>query len=110
RHTRSYGDWSSDVCSSDLSLKLFQELSADLNLNLFYSERGHFTLAHTDSTLRTMRWRAEVNKHMGVESEVITPAEILKICPYINIECGGHEIVGALYHPPGAVIRHDAVA
>ena len=25
-----------------------QELSQDLDLNLFYSERGHFTLAHTD--------------------------------------------------------------
>ncbi|HYF49078.1 MAG TPA: FAD-dependent oxidoreductase [Planctomycetota bacterium] len=94
----------------DKSVKLFQELSADLDLNLFYSERGHFTLAHSDATLRTMRWRAEVNKHMGVESRVIGPDEILKICPYINIECGGHEIVGALYHPPGAIIRHDAVA
>jgi sarcosine oxidase subunit beta len=94
----------------DQSLKLFQELSAELDLNLFFSERGHFTLAHSDSTLRTMRWRAEMNKHMGVDSAVIGPDEILKICPYINIECGGHEIVGALYHPPGAVIRHDAVA
>ena len=28
--------------------------------------RGHFTLAHTDADLRTMRWRAEVNKHLGV--------------------------------------------
>ena len=27
-----------------------------LDLNLFYSTRGHFTLAHTDASLRTMRW------------------------------------------------------
>ncbi len=95
----------------DESLKLFQELSADLDLNLFYSERGHFTLAHTDASLRTMRWRAEVNKHMGVDSEVITPEEIKRICPYIDLECGGDApIAGALFHPPGAVIRHDAVA
>src|SRR6188768_2439580 len=40
----------------DESVRLFQDLSADLDLNLFYSERGHFTLAHTDATLRTMRW------------------------------------------------------
>jgi sarcosine oxidase subunit beta len=98
------------VAFYDRSVKLFQDLSADLDLNLFYSERGHFTLAHTDSALRTMRWRAEVNKHMGVNSELLTPAEILKICPHINLECGGHEVVGALFHPPGAVIRHDAVA
>ena len=35
-----------------------------------YSERGHFTLAHTDAAMRTARWRAEVNKHLGVDSEV----------------------------------------
>jgi sarcosine oxidase subunit beta len=32
----------------DHSLRLFRGLSAELDLNLFYSERGHFTLAHTD--------------------------------------------------------------
>jgi sarcosine oxidase, subunit beta len=95
----------------DESVRLFSDLSRDLDLNLFYSERGHFTLAHTDSTLRTMRWRAEVNKHLGVNSYVITPEEIHKICPYIDMSCGGRApIVGALYHPPGSVVRHDAVA
>lgn len=94
----------------DESVRLFSNLSQDLNLNLFYSQRGHFTLAHTDSTLRTMRWRAEVNKHLGVNSYVITPEEIHKICPYIDLDCGGASIVGALYHPPGSVVRHDAVA
>jgi sarcosine oxidase subunit beta len=93
------------------SVQLFRELSADVNLNLFYSERGHFTLAHTDSTLRTMRWRAEVNKHMGVNSEVVDRDEIKRLCPHIDLDCGGDlPILGALYHPPGAVIRHDAVA
>jgi len=95
----------------DESVRLFQDLSADLDLNLFYSERGHFTLAHTDATLRTMRWRAEVNKHLGVRSELVGPAEIAEICPELDLSCGGHfPIVGALYHPPGAIARHDAVA
>jgi sarcosine oxidase, subunit beta len=95
----------------DESVRLFADLSRELDYNLFYSERGHFTLAHTESTLRTMRWRAEVNKHLGVRSEVITPREVHEICPSIDLSCGGHmPIVGALYHPPGAVVRHDAVA
>ena len=95
----------------DESVRLFQDLSGELDLNLFYSERGHFTLAHTDATLRTMRWRAEVNKHLGVKSELVGPAEIAEICPELDLSCGGHfPIVGALYHPPGAIARHDAVA
>jgi len=93
------------------SVRLFSELSEDLDFNLFYSERGHFTLAHSDSSLRTMRWRAEVNKHLGVNSYVIGPEEIKRICPYMDLECGGlMPVVGALYHPPGAIVRHDAVA
>jgi sarcosine oxidase subunit beta len=95
----------------DESVKLFQDLSAELDLNLFYSERGHFTLAHTDAALRTMRWRAEVNKHLGVKSELVGPAEIAEACPELDLSCGDHyPIVGALYHPPGAIARHDAVA
>ena len=95
----------------DTSVKLWQDLSQDFDLNLFYSNRGHYTLAHTDSALRTMRWRAEVNKHYGVDSEVVGPDEIRRACPQIDISCGGHApILGALYHAPGAVARHDAVA
>lgn len=55
----------------DESLRLFQDLSEDLDINLFYSERGHFTLAHTDATLRTIRWRAEVNKLAGIETPIV---------------------------------------
>ena len=87
------------------------ELSAEFDLNLFYSERGHFTLAHSDADLRTARWRAEVNKHFGVNSEVVDAAFVKKHVPQIDLECGGHTpILGALYHAPGAIARHDAVA
>jgi sarcosine oxidase subunit beta len=93
------------------SVKLFEELSQDLDLNLFYSTRGHFTLAHTESAMRTMRWRAEVNKHVGVESYVVGPDEISKACPQLDISCSGQApILGALYHAPGSIARHDAVA
>jgi len=55
----------------DESVRWWQDPSADFDLNLCYSTRGHFTLAHTDSAMRTMRWRAEVNKHYGVSSEAV---------------------------------------
>ena len=95
----------------DESVRLWQDLASDFDLNLFYSTRGHFTLAHTDAALRTMRWRAEVNRHMGVESELVGPDAVKAACPQIDLSCGGHApILGALYHAPGAIARHDAVA
>ena len=95
----------------DASLALWAGLSEEFDLNLFYSQRGHFTLAHSDADLRTARWRAEVNKHFGVRSEVVDAAFVKKLVPQIDLDCGGHSpILGALYHEPGAIARHDAVA
>ena len=95
----------------DESVRLYQTLSNDLDFNIMYSERGHLTLAHTDAALRTARWRAEVNKHLGVDSELIYPDEIARLCPELNLSHDTrYPIVGALYHAPGAIARHDAVA
>jgi sarcosine oxidase subunit beta len=95
----------------DASVNLWQDLSQDFDLNLFYSTRGHYTLAHTDAALRTSRWRAEVNKHYGIDSEVVGPEAVKKAVPMIDLSCGERApILGALYHAPGAVARHDAVA
>jgi sarcosine oxidase subunit beta len=93
------------------SLRLYRDLSQDLDFNILYSERGHFTLAHTDAAMRTSRWRAEVNKHLGVDSELIYPDDIARLCPSLNMsEDVRYPILGALYHPPGSIARHDAVA
>ncbi len=95
----------------DESLSLFKDLSNDFGYNILYSERGHFTLAHTDAAIRTSRWRAEVNKHLGVDSELIFTDEIRRLCPSMNLsEDVRYPVLGALYHPPGAIARHDAVA
>ena len=95
----------------DESVRLWQDLSQDFDLNLFYSTRGHYTLAHTDAAMRTMRWRAEVNKHFGVASEAVDAQSVREAMPMMDITCGGHApVVGALYHAPGAIARHDAVA
>jgi sarcosine oxidase, subunit beta len=95
-----------------VSLELFQDLSRTLDFNLFFSERGHFTLAHTTSALRTQRWRAEVNKQLGIDSDIVGPEFIKRCLPEMDLTCGGHQapVIGALYHPPGAIARHDAVA
>ncbi|MCP4386648.1 MAG: FAD-dependent oxidoreductase, partial [Hyphomicrobiales bacterium] len=95
----------------DESVRLFRDLSNDLGINVMYSERGHLTLAHTDAAVRTMRWRAEVNKHLGVQSELVFPDEIAKLCPELELsENVRFPVLGALYHEPGALARHDAVA
>jgi len=44
-----------------------------------------------------MRWRAEVNKHFGVQSEAVDAAFVQRGIPGIDMSCGGHApILGAL--------------
>ena len=95
----------------DESVRLYQELSQEFDYNIMYSERGHFTLAHTDAAIRTMRWRAEVNKHLGVNSELVLRDELARMVPQLNVSDEvRYPVLGALYHAPGSIARHDAVA
>ena len=92
------------------SVKLYENLSVDLDFNVMFSQRGHLTLAHTDASVRTMRRRAEVNRLQGVNSSLIFPEEISRLCPQLDLsDHPRYPILAALYHPPGGIIRHDAV-
>jgi sarcosine oxidase subunit beta len=98
------------VAFYDRSLQLYNSMAVDLNINVMFSERGHLTLAHNDGALRTMRWRAEVNKLQGIDSSVIDPGEIKRLVPSLDVAATTrYPILGALYHPPGGIVRHDAV-
>ncbi len=94
----------------DRSVKLYEGLSQDLNFNLLFSQCGHLTLAHSDRALFVMANRAEVNRMAGIDSRLIGPAEVKELAPAMVVsEDATWPILGALYHPPGGIIRHDAV-
>ena len=92
------------------SVKLYEGLGAELDFNLLFSQQGHLTLAHSDRAMITMAERAEVNQMLGIESRVVYPDEIARLCPELDLsDHPTWPILGALYHAPGGVIRHDAV-
>ena len=95
----------------DASVKLYEGLSKELNFNLLFSQNGHLTLAHSDRAMFVMANRAEVNRLHGIDSRLIYPDEIAKLAPAMQVHNPDAvwPIQGALYHPPGGVIRHDAV-
>jgi sarcosine oxidase, subunit beta len=92
------------------SVELYEQLSGELDFNLMFSQHGHLTLAHTDSSLRVMQERAEVNQILDIDSRVVFPEEIRSLCPQLDLsDEPTWPIMGALYHAPGGIIRHDAV-
>ncbi len=94
----------------DASVKLYEGLSRELNFNLLFSQCGHLTLAHSDRAMFVMANRAEVNRLNGIDSQLVDAAEVKRLCPQLNVsDEATYPIMGALYHPPGGIIRHDAV-
>jgi sarcosine oxidase subunit beta len=93
------------------SVKLYNNLSNEFNYNVMMENRGQLTLAHSDAAVRSFRWRAEVNQHMGVRSELIDRQAIAELVPNLNMsEDSRFPIMAGLWHADGATARHDAVA
>jgi sarcosine oxidase subunit beta len=98
------------VAFYDESVKLYERLALELDYNVMFSQQGHLTLAHTERGVVTLRERAETNRLLGVDSRLITPKEIAKLVPGLDVTDRQHQpILAGLYHPPGGIIRHDAV-
>ncbi|MDO6671705.1 FAD-dependent oxidoreductase [Cobetia amphilecti] len=92
------------------SVRMFQGLSNEFDYNIMYSERGQLTLAHTDSTVRAFRQRAEVNTHFGGRTEMLDRQQIRELVPTLNMDPGHLPVMAGLWHIDGATARHDAVA
>ena len=92
------------------SMKLYHGLSDELGYNILWENRGQLTLAHNDSTIRSFRWRAEMNKQFGVQSELVDLDEVRRLVPILNTKDDvRYPILAGLWHKDGGTARHDAV-
>ena len=98
------------VAFYDESVRLYETLALELDYHVMFSQHGHLTVAHTDRGVATLRERAETNRLLKVDSRLIGPEEIAELVPGLDISDRAHQpILAGLYHPPGGIIRHDAV-
>jgi len=103
--------WDESAALYEKSLKLYEGLSQDLNYNIMLSQRGVLNLAHTEHDLKEMYRRVHAIRLNGIDSEVLTPAEIKKLVPIINISPDmRYPVLGSSLQRRGGVARHDAVA
>jgi len=92
------------------SFDLYRTLAEELDFNLLRSERGLLWLAHSEGQVNSQRERALQNQVYGVDTVFLTASEVARSCPQLDMTCGGvRPILGAAYHPPGSIIRHDGV-
>jgi len=92
-----------------LSRNLWLQLSAELEWNLMIWEKGMIGLAHSDAGLNAIRMRHETQTRMGIENYMLTPEELKKLVPALDVsDKAAIPIVGGYFNPPGGQVRHDA--
>jgi len=92
------------------SLELYAGLEQETGRDLMHSPKGLLWLAHSEMGLRAERARAEVNRAFGARTEFVTPEDVLRLCPQIDLSGGGRwPVLGGSYHEQGATARHDRV-
>src|SRR5215467_2194716 len=63
------------------SIKLFEEFEAEVGHPIDFWQHGYLFLLNTESSLATFKANAEMQRRLGVEVDVISPAEAQKLAP-----------------------------
>lgn len=106
--TRSNYFWPQSAAFFDHSLKLYEKLGHELNFNVMLSQRGVLTLAHSHHELESQRRWANAIRLNGIDSELMTPAQIKKLVPLINLDAR-FPVHGGFIQRRAGISRHDAV-
>jgi sarcosine oxidase, subunit beta len=93
------------------SLQLWENLSQELNFNVMLSQRGVLSLAHSLQDMRDLTRRVNANWLNGIDAEILTPPQIQKMVPILNLSTQSrYPVLGASLQRRGGTGRHDAIA
>jgi sarcosine oxidase, subunit beta len=92
----------------DHSLRLYEGLGKELNFNVMLSQRGVVNLGHSDHEMETLRRWCNAIRMNGVDSEMLTPREIQRLAPPLNLN-GRYPVIGGFIQRRAGICRHDAV-
>ncbi len=93
------------------AVRLWENLSQELNYNVMYSARGVMMLAHTIHDIQVFKRHVHANRLQGIDNEWLTPEQAQEFCPILNIDRDiRYPILGAALQRRGGTARHDAVA
>jgi sarcosine oxidase subunit beta len=93
------------------SLKLWHQLSQELNYNVMFSPRGVINLAHTEGQRDQLFQRGNRMLLNGIDAEWMSRSEIARHVPHLDCSDNARfPIFGGLMQRRGGTARHDAVA
>ena len=103
--------WDESAHLYEKSLKLWENLSQDLNFNVMFSQRGVYNLGHSLQDMRDIQRRVNANRLNGIDGEIVDAVELKRCIPILNTSSQSrYPVLGASFQPRGGTARHDAVA
>lgn len=95
----------------EFGLKLWHNLSDELNYNVMFSPRGAMFLGHSDADMVKLAERGDAMRCDGIDADLMTRDEVAKLEPLLDMSRGARfPIEGGLIQRRGGTARHDAVA
>ena len=93
------------------SLRLWEQLSHDLNYNVMFSQRGQYNLCHSPASLDAARLRGNIMRASGIDAVLLDREEVMRRLPCLDYSPSARfPIVGYLLQQRAGTARHGAVA
>ena len=94
----------------EFSMKLWEGLEQDFNLNAMVSQRGVLNLYHSDGQRDAYRRRGNAMILSGADAELLDAEGVRAMYPFLNFDNARFPIKGGLLQKRGGTARHDGVA
>jgi sarcosine oxidase subunit beta len=95
----------------DFSVKLFENLSQELNFNIMFSQRGIITLAHSRHDLDNVSRWANAMRFNGIDADILDARQVQELAPRLNFgQDARFPILGGFIQRRAGPARHDAIA
>ena len=92
------------------SLKLWENLSHELNYNVMFSQRAHISLLHSPAARDAAARRYNTMQLSGTPAEIWELPQLKKAVPHLDYSNARFPILGAAVQKRAGTARHDAVA
>jgi len=103
--------WDASARLYDHALKLWENLSQELNYNVMFSQRGVMNLAHNQHDVRELKRRTHANRLNGIDCLWLDTKQVKEFCPIINCSPNiRYPVMGSTLQKRAGTARHDAVA
>ena len=95
----------------DLSVRLYEGLSRELNYNVMFSQRGMLIVAHSQHEMEIAARTVNAMRLNGVDADLLDRDQVRKKAPLLNFRRDARlPIEGAVWQGRAGTGRHDAVA